>query len=125
VLIDSVKQLFDVYEQEMVERLHELWPGRNSIILPSENAPDWLMRGNASVAYRIPDDPALRRLIAQTGPLIAPSANPEGMPPALTIKEARAYFGETVDFYVNGGEVADDTPSRLYRLLPAGLERLR
>lgn len=125
VLIDSVEQLFDVYPPNIVARLHELWPGKNSIILPSENAPTWLTRGNNSVAYRIPDDPALRQCVAQTGPLIAPSANPEGLPPAMTIDEAKAYFEKTVDFYVDGGEIADDTPSRLYRLLPEGLERLR
>ena len=125
VLIDSFEQLFDSYDQATTDRLGELWPGKNSVILPSRNAPAWLSRGNASVAYRMPDNSALRSLIAQTGPLIAPSANPEGLPPAMTIKEAKAYFGDSVDFYVDSGTVIDTAPSQLFRLQPNGLERLR
>ena len=43
----------------------------------------------------------------------------------MSIHEAVAYFGEKVDFYVDGGVVEDDTPSQLYRLLDDGMERLR
>lgn len=125
VLIDSVEKLWDSYDAETLRRLEELWPGENSVILPAKNAPEWITRGNGSVAYRVPDDKALRELIAKTGPLAAPSANPEGQPPAMNVAEARAYFGDNVDFYVDGGEVTDNAPSKLYRLQPDGLERLR
>lgn len=65
----------------------------------------------------MPADEGLRELLRQTGPLIAPSANPEGAPPARTISEAEAYFGDGVDIYVDGGEVPlDINPSRLLRL---------
>jgi len=125
VLIASVDQLFDVYDETVLFRLNELWPGKNSVILPSGSAPSWIVRDNASVAYRIPDNEALRTLLRQTGPLIAPSANPEGEPPALSVEEAKRYFGNEVDFYVDGGVVHDDTPSKLYRLREHDLERLR
>lgn len=121
VLIGSVSQLFEPCDDA---RLNELWPGKNSVILPSEK-PAWIVRGNASIAYRMPDNAALRELLMKTGPLIAPSANPEGDVPATTIDEARAYFGDNVDFYVDGGAVTDNTPSKLYRLQEDGLERLR
>ena len=125
VLIASVEQLFDSYDETVLSRLDELWPGKNSVILPSNAAPSWIVRDNASVAYRIPDDEALQTLLGQTGPLIAPSANPEGEPPALSIEEAKRYFGNDVDFYVDGGVIRDDTPSKLYRLREHDLERLR
>lgn len=125
VLIASINQLFDSYDPQVIARLERLWPGKNSIILPSETAPEWLARDNHSVAYRLPNDESLRALIEQTGPLVAPSANPEGLAPALSIEAAKRYFGDTVDFYVDGGEVNDDTPSRLYRMWPERLERLR
>jgi L-threonylcarbamoyladenylate synthase len=125
VLIASTSQLFDTYDDTTLQRLSELWPGKNSVILPSTAAPTWIVRDNASVAYRIPDNKALRRLLLETGPLIAPSANPEGDPPAMSIEEAKNYFGNNVDFYVDGGVVTDDSPSKLYRLQPDGLERLR
>lgn len=125
VLIASVEQIYDTYDERTMERLKALWPGKNSVILPSQAAPHWLTRGNESVAYRVPADEKLRGFLEKTGPLVAPSANPEGQPPAMTIAEAKAYFGDTVDFYVDGGEVTDDSPSKLYRLQPDGLERLR
>ncbi len=125
VLISSVEELWDTYDAETLRRLGELWPGKNSVILPSTAAPAWITRGNGSVAYRVPGDEALRAFLKMTGPLAAPSANPEGEPPAMTIAEARAYFGDAVDFYVDGGEVTDSAPSKLYRLHQSGLERLR
>lgn len=125
VLIADISMLFDTYDGATIKRLKELWPGKNSIILPSKNGPRWVTRGNGSVAYRMPEHERLRALVAKTGPLIAPSANPESQPPAAAIEEAVAYFGNQVDFYVDGGEVNDDTPSRLYRLAPDDLERLR
>lgn len=125
VLIASTEQLFDSYERATMSRLEQFWPGENSIILPSQQAPAWLTRGNQSVAYRQPASIELRQLIERTGPLIAPSANPEGEPPASNILQAKAYFGTLVDFYVDSGDVGDTTPSRLYRLNQSGIERLR
>lgn len=126
VLIANIGQLIDIYDETTITRVGDLWPGKNSVILPSPHGPAWLTRGNASIAYRIPDDARLRQLLEQTGPLIAPSANPEGQTPAMTIAEAQEYFGDKVDFYVDGGEVTNDMPSKLWRLRSDGeLERLR
>lgn len=126
VLIASTAQLIDQYKPDVIAYIGDLWPGKNSIILPSPHGPEWLTRGNASIAYRVPADETLRMFLEKTGPLIAPSANPEGSPPACTIAEAWSYFGAMVDFYVDGGEVTNDTPSTLYRLHANGeLERLR
>jgi L-threonylcarbamoyladenylate synthase len=54
-------------------------------------------------------------LLKKAGPLVAPSANPEGMEPAKTIKEAKEYFGERVDFYINGGKLLSP-PSTLIEI---------
>ena len=91
------------------------WPGPVSIILPAPNAPEYLHRGTHSLAFRLPADTALREFIEQHGPLVAPSANPEGSPPATTIEQARSYFGDQVDEYIDGG-VRDGRPSRLIRI---------
>lgn len=126
VLIASLAQLYDRPDEPGAELLADVWPGKVSVILPAHKAPAWLSRGNGSVAYRLPADDDLRDLIAQTGPLIAPSANPQGEVPAMTIEEAEAYFGTGIDFYVDGGQVTDTTPSQLLRLGENGeVERLR
>ena len=126
VLISSPSQLFDQPPVAAKDLLHNVWPGPVSVILPSIHAPVWLRRENDSIAYRLPAEPSLRQLIDTTGPLIAPSANPEGSKPAMNIHEAKDYFGESVDFYVDGGQVQDETPSQLVLVKQDGTtERLR
>lgn len=79
-----------------------------SVIVPASNEPEWLLLGGDTIAYRVTRDPLLVSIIEAVGPVIAPSANPEGLAPANTIDEARAYFGDSVDYYVDGGEVPED-----------------
>jgi L-threonylcarbamoyladenylate synthase len=78
------------------------------VILPKTNEHDWVLRGGDTVAYRVVRDDFLKRVVQAVGPVIAPSANPEGLPPARTIEEAKAYFGDAVDVYIDGGEVPED-----------------
>lgn len=79
-----------------------------SVIVPKSNEPAWLLRGGEAIAYRVVRDALLKQVVEAVGPVIAPSANPEGMEPARTIEEAQAYFGDSVDVYVDGGEVPED-----------------
>ncbi len=71
------------------------------------------------ISFRLPKDRELQQLLLQTGPLIAPSANREGMQPAVNINEAKAYFGDDVDLYIDGGTIQGKA-SRLVRLHPDG-----
>lgn len=93
-----------------------LWPGPVSIVLSCED-PRWahIHRGSHTLAFRLPRPAWLRTLLRQAGPIIAPSANPQGMPPSKTIEEAERYFGTTVDFYVDGGAL-DNAPSTVVRI---------
>lgn len=118
VLISDAGSLdrFGVSPSDPVARLlEELWPGKVSVILPCPDT-KWthLHRGTGTVAFRVPDKSDLRELLRETGPLIAPSANPQGMPSAKTIKEAEEYFGNNADFYVDGG-VLDNEPSTVVK----------
>lgn len=127
VLISSVGQLYDHYDATTYAFLATQWPGPKSIILPTRQAPEWIHRGTHTVAYRLPDAPELAKLIEQTGPLIAPSANPEGLEPAMNITEALQYFHDDVDIYVNAGTVTSTAPSQLlrYDISSNAFERLR
>jgi len=103
-----------VTADEATQRLAEkLWREEpTSIIFPRKNG--------ETVALRLPHRaPELRELLRQTGPLAAPSANPEGAPPAATIAEGRACFGDEVDYYLDGdaaGWRMTGSPSRLVAL---------
>lgn len=65
----------------------------------------YLHRGTKTLALRLPAQAGLRKFLKETGPLIAPSANTEGLPPSETIDEAKKYFGDRVDLYLDGGEI--------------------
>lgn len=125
VLISSVEQLFDRYDETTLEAVHAYWPGRHSIILPSAHAPEWITRGNNSVAYRVPGLSMLRELLEVVGPLVAPSANIEGQPPARTIEDAREYFGDFIDHYEDGGACLHVQPSNLWQYKDGTFIKLR
>lgn len=126
VLIASTDQLFENLPETHRDYVAKVWPGPVSVIVPSNDAPSWITRGNDSVAYRMPASDDLRKLLSVTGPLIAPSANPQGMQPAMNVREAKYYFGDQVDFYVDRGTVESREPSKLMRLEPNGeVTRLR
>lgn len=128
ILAASEQQVMDLVNTDSVEEvLGELWPGPNSVILPIQEAtPEYLHRGTGTLAVRVPDDTELRTLLVQVGPIVAPSANPQGLEPASTIVMAQEYFGETVDFYVDSGPVNDVKPSNLIAINRDGtLEKLR
>ena len=73
-----------------------------------------LVRTDATLAFRVvPSGTVLSELIQCVGPLLAPSANLAGQPPATTINEAIAYFGDQVAVYVDGGEIKGVMPSRI------------
>lgn len=85
------------------EFLQKNWPGKISTVLPcSDKKFEYLHRGTKSLAFRFPNKSNLVNLIKKTGPLVAPSANPEKLEPAQNIVEARKYFGDKVDFYISG-----------------------
>lgn len=126
VLIAAIEQMFDeptAKERVVIDRV---WPGPVSVIVARTQSPPWIRRHNTSVAYRVPAEESLRQLLQKTGPLIAPSANPQSKVPASTIQQAQEYFGSRVDFYVDEGEVTQVCPSQLLRITPDGVvEQLR
>lgn len=80
-----------------------------------------LVRTDATLAFRVvPSGTALSELIQLVGPLLAPSANLAGQPPATTINEAIAYFGDQVAVYVDSREVAEAAPSRIIKFTDDG-----
>ncbi|MGM0482523.1 MAG: L-threonylcarbamoyladenylate synthase [Patescibacteria group bacterium] len=118
VLIKKVEDINDLGvfpdEQEM-DIINDLWPGPVSIILKADKSPEYLTRKTGSLAFRLPSDDLLKEILEVSGPLIAPSANIEGMSPSVSISDAYLYFGNKVDFYVDGGKKSAP-PSRVIKL---------
>ncbi len=100
---------------EQKEQLGEFWsfdysqdlpPRGVSVVLDCPNeALAYLHRGTSTLAFRVPHVEPLRALLRETGPLIAPSANTEKFPQSENIEDAKKYFGDNVDLYVDGGPI--------------------
>lgn len=108
-----------------LEPLRRLWPAQLTVIVPTTHkTPDFLHRGTHTLAVRVPDNDELRGLIRQVGPLVSTSANPQGQDPTRTVKQAKKYFGDKLDFYIDAGELKA-SPSTLARLEKGRLRILR
>ncbi|HEX8974424.1 MAG TPA: L-threonylcarbamoyladenylate synthase [Patescibacteria group bacterium] len=118
ILIGSLRdlELFSIkLSNEQKKTLKGLWPGKVSVVLPCKLKKfTYLHRGTETLAFRLPDDEMLKKLLKKTGPLVVPSANFEGEKPAVTIREAKKYFKDDVDFYVDAGKLKSK-PSTLVR----------
>lgn len=88
-----------------VEQLSQrFWPGALTLILPTAKDFTWDLGDRVgTVAVRVPGFDPLLDLLAEVGPLALTSANLTGQPPARSCDEARAYFGDVVGAYLDGG----------------------
>jgi L-threonylcarbamoyladenylate synthase len=103
ILIEKIKDLqkFGIelsrYEEK---KLKEIWPNPVTVIFPLPSKKfEYLTRGSGKIAIRVPNDVLMQKILAKSGPLVAPSANISDEPPAEDIKQAEKYFGKNVDFY--------------------------
>lgn len=130
VLISSFGQLEKVgikISKQEKELLIDFWPGKVSVILPCPNSKfKYLHRGKKDLAIRMIGikNKNLYEVINKVGPLVAPSANPQGLKPAINISEAKKYFGDKVDLYISGG-TRISKPSTLVRFKNGDIEILR
>jgi len=129
ILISEPNELiqFGIKKADL-KRINNYWPGPVSLVfaIAGETTKkfQYLHRGADSLAFRQPNHPGLIEFLKTSGPLIAPSANPEGGLPSKTITEAKNYFGNNVDFYVDGGTLENE-PSKLISLISKNPQILR
>jgi len=129
-LADSVETIAKMVElrDEVFQRLKQIWNGKNpatSVILDASNIrekwlPDQRPEFKNTICFRVPNDEILRKLLRETGPLCAPSANLPDQLPAHNIVEAKNYFRGGVALFVDGGEVRDNSPSRIIKFAGNG-----
>jgi L-threonylcarbamoyladenylate synthase len=104
---DDLKKFGIKISKKDKEFLEKFWPGKVSVILSCPFVKfSYLHRGVKSIAFRMvrSKNKNLFNLTNKVGPLLAPSANPQGLKPSQNIKEAKKYFGLSVDSYVNSGK---------------------
>ncbi|MDP3955665.1 MAG: L-threonylcarbamoyladenylate synthase [bacterium] len=120
--IDQLYLHIPMWAQTLMQRV---WPGPLSLVFDATIAtPDYLHRGRETLAVRVPANDDLRKLLHKTGPLLAPSANPAGLPTATTVAWAQQYFRESVDYYFDRGYVGGQ-PSTVAKVTEKGLVLVR
>ena len=119
---------------EAAKRLAErYWPGPLTLVLPGRDpgaerpgATQASGPSGSTIGLRVPANEIARELIHLAGePLLVPSANPQGKPPAVNAAEVSAYFPSELDAVVDGGPCEIKEPSTIVRVDADGYEILR
>lgn len=96
---------WSVWTQVAEDLARSFLPGPLTLVLEaSPAAPQAVLAAGGTIGVRHVDREQTQQL-TRVGPLIATSANPHGRSPPETVEEARAYFGEAVDAYVDAGRL--------------------
>ena len=112
IVAANIEQLVNLgIKRRYLKAVEHLWPGPLSVEIP--NTIDYLNQSTGRQAFRLPNDRVLTQLLLIVGPLLTTSANEPGKPTANTVDDAQLYFGESVDFYVDGGDLSGRLPSTI------------
>lgn len=117
----SVEQLASLgFPQDALEAASKHWPAALSVEMSAKQVPEYLSTGQPVMAARIPARPELISLLEATGPLMTTSANAPKQPTSTSVEMAIAYFGDDIDFYVDGGDLSGQPPSTIVGIRPDG-----
>ena len=112
-----LERFFGIPYSGLAEKLL-LHPKPISVILPVKGF-EYLTRGGRGIAFRLVKGGFIKDFLrAFKRPVVAPSANWEGHPPAENPFHAYLYFGDAVPTYYNAGTLKGN-PSALVSLLDA------
>ncbi len=124
IIAASIDQLVELgLKRRYLSAVEDFWPGAISVEIPHKI--NYLHQGTFRQAVRIPDVKPLLDLLRKTGPLQTSSSNITGQPSATTINQAKEYFGDNVDFYVDGGDLSSREPSTVIRIVDDAVEVIR
>ncbi len=117
---------FDIFlNSKQKDILMNYWPGEISVVLDCpQDKFTYLHRGNKNIAFRFPKEQIFLEFLKETGPLVATSANPQGEEYAKNINDAKHYFIDKMDFYIDRGEITS-TPSTIIKLIDDKVKVLR
>ena len=125
--LDRLAHFATEAERERAQKLAEaFWPGPLTLVVRTKQAFGWdLSKTGGTVALRVPDHPLALAELGRLGPLALTSANTTGNPPSRSVDEARKYFGESVERYVDGGKLGPGPVSTILDITGDDLRILR
>lgn len=107
------------------------WPGPLTLVVPARSGLPVELIGGAShaidgaiggtVGVRVSSHPMAAALARELQrPITATSANPSGLAPAMDVSSARAYFGDAIECYLDGGVATGGRPSTVVAIDETG-----
>ena len=119
IIAASVDDLASVgFRLGQLKQVEHLWPAALSVVLDARDVNVDVKQLRTELPVRIPASPALSNLLRQTGPLMTTSANAPKQPTSTSIAMAETYFGDSVDYYVEGGNLSNRPPSTIIGIKP-------
>ena len=128
VLVDSLERIEEFFGVKPPPEAQKLFYHKKpiSVVLPVEGKFEYLTRGGRGIAFRLVKGGFIGEFLKELKrPLVAPSANWEGFPPAESPFQAFLYFGGGVPVYYNGGLIKEKNPSALVDFTNHRVEVLR
>jgi L-threonylcarbamoyladenylate synthase len=120
MVADTAEVLDRCGEVSLVARalMRRFWPGPLTLVLPD-------VEGHMT-GFRVPASPLARGLVREAGvPLLVPSANLSGQPPATTAEEVLRQFPTELDLIIDGGPAEGGIASTVVQVVDDRLEILR
>ena len=110
--------LFDTLPLTTQQTILASWPGPVTWLLPKSNyTPDWISGDSDMVAVRLSAHPLVQAICQHLQkPMVSTSANPAAQPPATSIQEVKAYFGNKLNI-VEGELGKQRSPSKIFHSL--------
>ena len=127
IIASSVDQLVDLgIKKRYLTAVELFWPNPLSIIITVALEFEYVHQGKQSLACRVVNGPQkLLDVLSIVGPLLTTSANHPREPEATNIAQAQKYFGDNIEFYVDGGDLSGRLPSTVIRVVDDAIEVLR
>ncbi|MEE3003380.1 MAG: L-threonylcarbamoyladenylate synthase [Pseudomonadota bacterium] len=100
----QVENLTEKLPESDYREIFNTWPGATTWVFPAKSEVPQLVTGSKkTIAIRISSNPFVQELCKGfKGPIISTSANIQGHPPAISMQETFAVFGNKIDCYVPG-----------------------
>lgn len=97
--------------------INKFMPGPLTILLKAkDNVPGYVTHNTGIIGIRIPNHPLLLDLLKRVGkPLLVPSANPSGLPPATKSAQIPIYFKDCLEYIIDS-DSAGEQPSTIVDL---------
>lgn len=119
IIAASIDDLASVgFRLDQLKQVEHYWPASLSVVLDASGVNAVVKQVRTELPVRIPNNPALTNLLRQTGPLMTTSANAPKQPTSTSIAMAEDYFGDSVDYYVDGGDLSNRPPSTIIGIKP-------